>query len=285
MGQRLGIAVALLGDPPVVVLDEPVNGLDPEGIRWVRTLARQLAGRGPHGLRLQPPHVGDGADRRPPGRHRPRPDPRRLLDVGVHRRPRRLLRPGAQPPARRGRRPAAPARARRRRPRRGAAGPGPRRRRDRRARRQERPVPARADPRAVLARGRLHDLDRRQRGVPRRHSPQGSPDDHDRRSRAPSSSTRTRTSPASGGRASPTRCAPSGSSSGPCGRPSGRPSMLFVLGAGLTVLVCAAAAEDLASGAGRRVPGLLRDLGDDVRPDHRRSSSARWWSPASTAPA
>jgi ABC-2 type transport system ATP-binding protein len=46
MGQRLGIAVALLGDPPVVVLDEPVNGLDPEGIRWVRTLARQLAEEG-----------------------------------------------------------------------------------------------------------------------------------------------------------------------------------------------------------------------------------------------
>jgi ABC-2 type transport system ATP-binding protein len=46
MGQRLGIAVALLGDPAVVVLDEPVNGLDPEGIRWVRTLARQLAAEG-----------------------------------------------------------------------------------------------------------------------------------------------------------------------------------------------------------------------------------------------
>ena len=46
MGQRLGIAVALLGDPPVVVLDEPVNGLDPEGIRWVRRLARELAGQG-----------------------------------------------------------------------------------------------------------------------------------------------------------------------------------------------------------------------------------------------
>jgi ABC-2 type transport system ATP-binding protein len=46
MGQRLGIAVALLGNPPVVVLDEPVNGLDPEGIRWVRNLARQLAAEG-----------------------------------------------------------------------------------------------------------------------------------------------------------------------------------------------------------------------------------------------
>ncbi|RBY94606.1 ABC transporter ATP-binding protein [Blastococcus sp. TBT05-19] len=46
MGQRLGIAVALLGDPPVVVLDEPVNGLDPEGIRWVRRLARTLAEQG-----------------------------------------------------------------------------------------------------------------------------------------------------------------------------------------------------------------------------------------------
>ncbi|WP_346622347.1 ABC transporter ATP-binding protein [Blastococcus montanus] len=46
MGQRLGIAVALLGDPPVVVLDEPVNGLDPEGIRWVRRLTRNLAAEG-----------------------------------------------------------------------------------------------------------------------------------------------------------------------------------------------------------------------------------------------
>jgi len=46
MGQRLGIAAALLGDPGVVVLDEPVNGLDPEGIRWVRHLARRLADEG-----------------------------------------------------------------------------------------------------------------------------------------------------------------------------------------------------------------------------------------------
>ncbi len=46
MGQRLGIAAALLGDPRVLLFDEPVNGLDPEGIRWVRTLMRDLAAEG-----------------------------------------------------------------------------------------------------------------------------------------------------------------------------------------------------------------------------------------------
>jgi len=46
MGQRLGIAVALLGDPQVVMLDEPINGLDAEGIHWVRSLLRYLAGEG-----------------------------------------------------------------------------------------------------------------------------------------------------------------------------------------------------------------------------------------------
>src|SRR5690348_2859426 len=46
MGQRLGVASALLGDPEVVILDEPANGLDPEGILWIRNLLKGLAADG-----------------------------------------------------------------------------------------------------------------------------------------------------------------------------------------------------------------------------------------------
>ncbi|MGH9114195.1 MAG: ABC transporter ATP-binding protein, partial [Acidimicrobiales bacterium] len=46
MGQRLGIAAALIGDPAILMFDEPVNGLDPEGIHWIRNLMQHLAAEG-----------------------------------------------------------------------------------------------------------------------------------------------------------------------------------------------------------------------------------------------
>ena len=64
----------------VLLLDEPVNGLDPEGIRWIRDLLKSLAAAGPHGVRLQPPDQRDGADGRAPGGDRPG---RLLADTSV----------------------------------------------------------------------------------------------------------------------------------------------------------------------------------------------------------
>ena len=60
MGQRLGIAAALLGDPQTVILDEPVNGLDPEGVRLGPQPGQGARRRGPHGVPLQPPDERDG---------------------------------------------------------------------------------------------------------------------------------------------------------------------------------------------------------------------------------
>jgi ABC-2 type transport system ATP-binding protein len=54
MKQRLGIAVAMLGDPPVLMFDEPVNGLDPEGIHWIRGFFRELAADGRTARRTGP---------------------------------------------------------------------------------------------------------------------------------------------------------------------------------------------------------------------------------------
>ena len=70
MRQRLGIAAAMLGDPPVLMFDEPVNGLDPEGIQWIRQFLQSLAAEGPRGLRVEPPDERTRGDRGPSGRHR-----------------------------------------------------------------------------------------------------------------------------------------------------------------------------------------------------------------------
>ena len=85
MGQRLGIASALLGDPATLILDEPVNGLDPEGIRWIRDLLKGLAAEGrtvfvsTH-LMSEMALTADHLDRR-----RPRPADRRHARRRVHR--------------------------------------------------------------------------------------------------------------------------------------------------------------------------------------------------------
>ena len=67
------------------MLDEPVNGLDPEGIHWIRNLLKGPRRRGAHGVRLVASDERDGADRRPPDRDRPRPADRRHERRGLHR--------------------------------------------------------------------------------------------------------------------------------------------------------------------------------------------------------
>ena len=88
MRQRLGLAGVLLGDPHTVILDEPANGLDPEGIRWIRDVLVHLARGRAHRARQQPPAVGDRADGRRPRRHRSRAG---LIEQGPVQRLRRAL--------------------------------------------------------------------------------------------------------------------------------------------------------------------------------------------------
>ena len=99
MSQRLGIAGTLLGDPAVLMFDEPVNGLDPEGILWIRNLMKALAAEGRTVFVSQPPDVGDGAHRGSADRDRPRPAARRLHHGGVHRPQFGPDRPGVHAPA------------------------------------------------------------------------------------------------------------------------------------------------------------------------------------------
>ena len=88
MRQRLGIAAALLGDPPVLMFDEPFNGMDPEGIVWMRGFLAGAGRREPGGAGVQPPDERAAGHRRPCGDRRPRQGHRRHQRRGPARRPR-----------------------------------------------------------------------------------------------------------------------------------------------------------------------------------------------------
>ena len=85
MRQRLGLAGVLLGDPHTLILDEPANGLDPEGVRWIRDVLVAPRPRRAHDPRQQPPARRDLVDGRRPRRHRPRPADRAGPGEPVHR--------------------------------------------------------------------------------------------------------------------------------------------------------------------------------------------------------